>query len=75
MDTLTLLEIEIVKMVAQGESNRAIARKMCLAEQTIKNHLSDIYKQLGVKNRAELTHYAWQRGWLSKDQANNLQKK
>jgi len=67
MDTLSPLEKEIVILVAQGQRNREIAEKMCLAEQTIRNYLSEIYRKVGVNNRSGLTSYAWRSGWMDED--------
>ncbi len=67
MDTLSSLEKEIVILVAQGLRNREIAEKLCLAEQTVRNYLSEIYRKVGVNNRAGLTSYAWRTGWIDED--------
>jgi len=45
-------EHQIVRLVAQGYSNKEIAAEACIAEQTVKNYLSAIYSRLGVHNRA-----------------------
>ena len=66
LDTLTALEKEIVILVAQGCANREIAEKLFIAEQTVRNRLCAIYEKIGVKNRAGLTNYAWQMGWVNK---------
>jgi DNA-binding NarL/FixJ family response regulator len=64
LDPLTALEKEIVILAAQGYSNREIAEKLCLVEQTVRNYLSVIYAKTRVKNRVGLTNYAWQQGWM-----------
>jgi DNA-binding NarL/FixJ family response regulator len=56
--TLTARELEILRLVAAGTSNAAIARELWVAEQTIKFHLSNVYRKLGVANRTEASHYA-----------------
>lgn len=61
MENLSPLEKEIVILVAQGHRNREIAQKLSLAEQTIRNYLSEIYAKVDVKNRAGLTTWFWQR--------------
>lgn len=66
LDTLTALEREVAVLVAQGYTNREIAEQLHLAEQTVRNYLSAIYQKVGVKNRAGLTNYAWQQGWMDK---------
>ena len=65
MDTLTALEKEIVILVAQGSKNREIAEKLCLAEQTVRNYLSNIYAKTDSKNRVELTMFAVRAGWIN----------
>jgi DNA-binding NarL/FixJ family response regulator len=53
---LTLREREMVEMVLQGDSNKQIARKLGISEQTVKNALSHAYESLGVQSRGELFH-------------------
>jgi len=55
---LTAREIEIVRMVATGMRNKAIAEALEIAEGTVKIHLHSIYEKLGVTGRVELTLYA-----------------
>jgi DNA-binding NarL/FixJ family response regulator len=55
---LTQRELEILRLVVEGGSNGGIARKLWVSEQTVKFHLSNIYRKLGVANRTEATHYA-----------------
>ena len=61
---LTPREIEIVRMVAEGLRNRAIATRMAISEGTVKVHLHNIYEKLGVDGRLELTLAAQQKGLL-----------
>ncbi len=51
-------EKEIVHLVAQGFRNREIAEKLFISEQTVKNHLHNIFDKLGVSDRLELALYA-----------------
>jgi DNA-binding NarL/FixJ family response regulator len=51
-------EREIVQLVAQGFRNREIAEKLFISEQTVKNHLHNIFDKLGVSDRLELALYA-----------------
>jgi two-component system, NarL family, nitrate/nitrite response regulator NarL len=53
-ETLTPREIEIVRMVAQGLRNKAIADRLCISEGTVKVHLHNVYEKLGVDGRLEL---------------------
>jgi DNA-binding NarL/FixJ family response regulator len=55
---LTARELEILRLVAAGGSNNSIARSLWVAEQTVKFHLSNIYRKLGVTNRTEASHFA-----------------
>ena len=56
--TLSNREREIVACVAQGFKNKEIAEKMFISEQTVKNHLHNIFDKLGVSDRLELALYA-----------------
>lgn len=55
-------EVEILQAVAQGLSNRAIAKDLWLSDQTVKFHLHNIYRKLGVRNRTEAAKYAYEHG-------------
>jgi DNA-binding NarL/FixJ family response regulator len=55
---LTRRESEILGLVAAGATNGEIARKLWVTEQTVKFHVSNIYRKLGVANRTEACHYA-----------------
>lgn len=59
---LTARELEIVRMVAAGLRNRAIAEKLFISEGTVKIHLHHIYEKLSVNGRVELTIFARTRG-------------
>jgi DNA-binding NarL/FixJ family response regulator len=59
---LTPRELEIVRMVASGLRNRAIADRLYITEGTVKVHLHNIYEKLGVDGRVELTLYAQEKG-------------
>jgi DNA-binding NarL/FixJ family response regulator len=55
---LTPREVEILRLVAAGASNGRIARELWVTEQTVKFHLSNTYRKLGVANRTQASHYA-----------------
>jgi DNA-binding NarL/FixJ family response regulator len=55
---LTTREIEILALVAEGRSNQQMARHLWVTEQTIKFHLSNIYKKVGVRNRTAASRFA-----------------
>lgn len=59
---LTEREIEVLKGVAQGLSDKELALKLFLSEPTIKSHLRSIYQKLSLKNRAQATAYAIRHG-------------
>jgi DNA-binding NarL/FixJ family response regulator len=51
-------ELEVVQLVAQGFHNKEIGKKLFISEQTVKNHLHNIFDKLGVSYRLELVLYA-----------------
>jgi DNA-binding NarL/FixJ family response regulator len=55
---LSAREREIVVLVAQGFKNKEMAERMFISEQTVKNHLHNIFDKLGVSDRLELALYA-----------------
>jgi DNA-binding NarL/FixJ family response regulator len=60
--TLTPRELEIVRMIAQGLRNKAIADRLSISEGTVKIHLHNIYEKLRVDGRLELMLYAQEKG-------------
>jgi DNA-binding NarL/FixJ family response regulator len=63
-ETLTPRETEIVRMVAQGLRNKAIADRLSISEGTVKVHLHNVYEKLGVDGRLELVLCAQQNGLI-----------
>jgi DNA-binding NarL/FixJ family response regulator len=61
---LTRRELEILRLVAEGHSNSQLARMLWVTEQTVKFHLSNIYRKLGVSNRTEASRWAQLNGLL-----------
>jgi NarL family two-component system response regulator LiaR len=59
---LTRREREILALVAEGHSNAAMARQLWVTEQTVKFHLSNIYRKLDVPNRTAATRWAHEHG-------------
>ena len=59
---LTDRETAMLRALARGLSNAAISKEFWVTEQTVKFHLTNIYRKLGVKNRTEATRYAYQHG-------------
>jgi DNA-binding NarL/FixJ family response regulator len=62
---LTRRELEILRLVAEGHSNAHLAKMLWVTEQTIKFHLSNIYRKLDVANRTEASRWAQVQGLLS----------
>ena len=61
---LTRRELEILRLVAEGHANSQLARMLWVTEQTVKFHLSNIYRKLGVSNRTEASRWAQLNGLL-----------
>lgn len=61
---LTEREVEVLRLVAMGKSNRAIAEQLFLSEHTIRRHLQNVFAKLGVSSRAGATAFAYQQGLL-----------
>ena len=57
---LTPREVEVLRLVATGKTNRAIAAELFLSEKTVARHVSNIFTKLGVSSRAAATAYAYQ---------------
>ena len=59
---LTARETEVVKLVAEGLSNRQIAEELVISEKTVQRHRANIMEKLGMHDRVELTRYAIRSG-------------
>ncbi len=59
---LTAREVEVLRLVAVGHTNRAIAGRLFLSEKTVARHLSNIYAKLDVSSRTAATAYAYDHG-------------
>jgi len=53
-------ELEVLRLLASGETNKAIASQLVLSERTVDRHVSNIYAKLGVSSRAAATAYAYE---------------
>lgn len=60
--TLTSREVEIVTALAQGATNREIARHFVISENTVKNHVRNVLSKLQLRNRREIVNYARRHG-------------
>jgi DNA-binding NarL/FixJ family response regulator len=62
---LTAREVEILRLVAEGYSNRRLAELLSVSEPTVKFHLTNVYRKLGVGNRTEASRWAQRHGILA----------
>lgn len=70
--SLTRREREILRLVAEGHSNAQLARMLWVTEQTVKFHLSNVYRKLDVANRTEAARWAQLHGLLGPAEATKL---
>jgi DNA-binding NarL/FixJ family response regulator len=63
---LTKRELSILEELPAGGSNQQIAKRLFLAEQTVKFHLTNIYRKLGVSTRTEALRYAYEHGLVER---------
>jgi DNA-binding NarL/FixJ family response regulator len=66
---LTDRELEILRLVSEGLTNSRIARSLWVTEQTVKFHLSNTYRKLGVSNRTEASRYAYMNNLVGREPA------
>jgi DNA-binding NarL/FixJ family response regulator len=66
-EDLSARELEVLRLLVAGASNKAIAGRLSLSENTVKSHISHIFGKLGVQNRAEAVAVALQRGLVPLD--------
>ena len=59
---LTPREVEVLRLVSTGLTNRAIGARLSLSEKTVARHLSNIFGKLGLSTRAAATAYAYENG-------------
>jgi len=57
-------QVTIIRLVAQGYTNREIAEQMFLSEKTVKGYLAEALRRMGVKNRVEAAMVASRQGWI-----------
>jgi len=65
---LSKREIEVLRETAAGRSNREIAERLFIAEETVKTHVARILEKLGLKNRAQLVIYAMKQQLVNLDE-------
>lgn len=61
---LSSREIDVVRLIAQGASNREIAQSLVISEGTVKAHISNILSRLGLRDRTQAALLARERGWV-----------
>ena len=60
--TLTERELDVIKLIARGLTNRKIAEELVISEGTVKGHVSNILSKLHLADRTQAAVYAWQQG-------------
>jgi DNA-binding NarL/FixJ family response regulator len=58
-DGMTEREVEVLRHIAAGESNREIAERLSLSVRTIERHIENLYRKIGARSKAEATAYAF----------------
>ena len=67
LEGLTQAEMDVLRLVAQGADNKAVAEQLALSGRTVANRLSSIYEKLHVNSRTQATLVALRRGWVTLD--------
>jgi len=65
LDLLTEREMEVLKLVTKGLSNKDIAEGLCLSVRTVQGHLANIFNKLRVSSRTEAVVHALREGWVT----------
>jgi DNA-binding CsgD family transcriptional regulator/tetratricopeptide (TPR) repeat protein len=68
-DNLSWREIEILRLVAAGQSNREIGEDLCISEHTVANHIRSILRKTGAANRTEAAGYAYRHALVDQSDA------
>jgi NarL family two-component system response regulator LiaR len=64
---LTDRELDVLRLIADGQKNAAIALKLVISEKTVKNHVSNILSKLHLADRTQAAVYAWRQGIVRRD--------
>ena len=64
---LTERELEVLRMIAEGQANAVIAEHLVLSEKTVKGHVSNILGKLHMEDRTQAAVFAWQQGLMEKN--------
>jgi len=62
---LTVREVEVLRLVASGKTNREVAADLVISDRTVARHVSNIFDKLGVPSRAAATAYAYEHGLIA----------
>ena len=63
-DPLTARELEVVKLIAEAQTNEQIDEQLVISRKTVERHRANILEKLGMRDRVELTRYAIRRGLI-----------
>ena len=66
-EPLSPREAQVLRLLAAGATNAEIAQTLCIAEGTVKNHISNLYQRLDLHSRAEAAAWAWKHGYVDKN--------
>lgn len=72
LENITKRELEVLELLGVRATNREIAEKLTLSENTVKNHVRSILEKLKLKNRAQVAHFARQFGIVKADNSSQL---
>ena len=61
---LTPRELEVLKLIAEAQTNKEIAQQLVISVKTVERHRANILEKLGMRDRVELTRYAIRRGLI-----------
>ena len=64
VEPLTKRELDVLRLAAQGRTNRAIGSELGISHRTVQGHMASIYGKLGVNSRTEAVTEALRRGWI-----------
>ena len=66
-DELTIRELQVVRLVARGMANKAIATELGISPRTVEGHLNHVFEKVGIQSRTELVHYALANSMFARD--------